>query len=45
MLGLMYKSVPLPDMIACNYDGLHKHYNGDGKNERKINQALIRKYE
>lgn len=40
MIGLAYKSVPLPDMVACHYDALHKNYNANGKNEKIINKIL-----
>ena len=38
MIGLLYRSVPLPSLNNCFIDGLHAQYNGNGENERKVNR-------
>lgn len=38
MVGLTYKSVPLPDMVNCLNGGLHPNENHDGRNEVKVNK-------
>jgi hypothetical protein len=38
MVGLTYKSIPLPDMVNCFNGGLHPNENHDGRNEVKVNR-------
>ena len=37
-VGMKYNAVPLPDMLACNFDGLARQNNYDGHNERVVNR-------
>ena len=38
MIGMSYKAVPLPDMVNCFTDGLHRNENTNGKNEVVVNK-------
>lgn len=38
MIGMSYKAVPLPDMVNCFTDGLHRNENTNGKNEVIVNK-------
>jgi len=38
MVGMKYKSIPLPEMTACAIGALHGDQNHDGKNERVVNR-------
>ncbi len=36
MLGMKVRAVPLPNLSACGIGALHRNFNGDGKNEKIV---------
>ena len=44
MIGMSYKAVPLPDMVNCFTDGLHRNENTNGNNEVVVNKYFNKKF-
>lgn len=36
MIGMKIRAVPLPNLSACRIGALHRNFNGDGKNEKIV---------